>query len=76
MEKNLWNHVVNDYFIYIFLCVEDDTILVAKRDEQDNYALITTTLKSNESWNGAGRRLAKQVINDYNPIIEVACPKY
>ena len=74
MEKNSRSQVVSDYFIYILLCVEDDTILVAKGDEHDNYALITTILKPNESWNGAGRRLAKQVIKDENPIIEVACP--
>ena len=63
MERTLQGQNMNDYFIYVILCVEDDTILVEKRegDGNDNHSLITTSLKQNEGWNCAGRRLARQV---------------
>ena len=63
MERNLPGQNLNDYFIYIILCVEDDTILVEKTgiDGDDNHSLITTSLKQSEGWNCSGRRLARQV---------------
>ena len=63
MERNLQGQNINDYFIYILICVEDDTILVEKtgKDGNDNHSLITTSLKQSEGWNCAGRRLARQV---------------
>ena len=63
MERNLLGQNINDYFIYILLCVEDDTILVEQRgnDGNDNHSLITTSLTQSEGWNCAGRRLARQV---------------
>ena len=60
MESVLQGQIVKDNLIYVPLCIEDDTILVQKGDD-NGHSIIFTALLQNEGWNDAGRRLARQV---------------
>ena len=63
MANNLHGENLHDYLTYVLICVEDGTIMVDKivNDGNIKHSLISTTLKQNEGWNEAGRRLARQV---------------
>ena len=63
MENNLHGENINDHLTYVLICGEDGTIMVDKKVNNGNfkYSLISITLKQNEGWNEAGRRLARQV---------------
>ena len=67
MESVLQGQIFKDNLIYVPLCVEDDTILVQKGDD-NGHSLIFTALLQNEGWNDAGRRLARQVQRKINMI--------
>ena len=55
----------HDYLVYAIVCIEDDSILIenTERNGADKQSLISTTLKRNEGWNDAARRLASDVSN-------------
>lgn len=54
---------ISDHLVYVIICIEDNTILVEKRNANGvvRHSLISTTLKQNEGWNDAGRGLAREV---------------
>ena len=55
--------ISSDHLVYVIICIEDNTILVEKRNADGvvRHSLISTTLKQNEGWNDAGRGLAREV---------------
>ena len=57
---------IKDHLVYAIICIEDNTILVEKRNANGvvRHSLISTTLKQNEGWNDAGRCLARKVKYD------------
>ena len=59
------NDNIRDHLIYVIICTEDNTILTQKIADgvKCEHFMISTTLREDEGWNAAGRKLANQVGN-------------